>query len=82
MTQEEIKGAIDFATSNREMLEKSSKAGCYYCMKIYDASEVTDFLEQEETALCPKCGIDSVLPSSSPYELTAENLSKLYRFWF
>jgi len=27
---------------------KSSKAGCYYCLSTFDASEVTEFFEVEE----------------------------------
>ena len=82
MKKELIEKAIDFATSNKVALQQSDKAGCYYCKKIYDASLVIDFLESEETALCPKCGTDSVIPSKSPIELTAKNLAELNRHWF
>jgi hypothetical protein len=82
MEKEKIKAAIKFATTNKKALEISEKAGCYYCLKIYPANEVTDFLEVEDTALCPHCGIDSVLPGKSPYELTSETLKELNKFWF
>ena len=82
MTKELVEQAITFATSNRRALEHSDQAGCYYCKKIYNAALVTDFLENEETALCPKCGIDSVIPSNSPIELTPQNLVDLNRYWF
>ena len=82
MTREEFTKAIEYATANEENLKNSSKAGCYYCKKIYDASEVLEFLEGERTALCPKCGIDSVIPSNSPIELTSSNLNKLNKHWF
>jgi len=82
MKKQLIEKAIDFATSNRVALQQSDKAGCYYCKKIYNASLVTNYLESEETALCPKCGIDSVIPSKSPIELTPRNLADLNKHWF
>jgi hypothetical protein len=82
MTKDQISAAIRFATGNREALAKSKKAGCYYCLTIYAASEVVRFLPPEDTALCPYCGIDSVLADQSPYELKVEILEELHIFWF
>ncbi len=82
MTKDETQAAIRFATGNREALAKSNKAGCYYCLMIYSASEVTRFLRSEGTALCPYCGIDSVLADQSPYELNAATLEALHQYWF
>ena len=82
MTTEQIQAAIKFATGNREALAKSDRAGCYYCLTIYPANEVVQFLPLEDTALCPHCGIDSVLADQSPYELNAATLEELHEFWF
>jgi hypothetical protein len=35
-----------------------------------------------ESALCPLCGIDSVLGDASGYELTETFLSAMQRHWF
>lgn len=82
MDKDKLRMAIKFATSNKVSLAKSEYAACYFCMEIYPAKEVIDFLATEDTALCPRCGIDSVLPDQSPYELTKENLLELHKFWF
>jgi hypothetical protein len=82
MKKEELNAAINFATGNEKALKESEKAGCYYCLSIYPSSEVTEILKGENTALCPKCGVDSVLPSNSPYELTIDTLKELNKFWF
>ena len=82
MEKEKIKAAIKFATSNKKGLAISEKAGCYHCMCIFPANEVTDFLASEQTAFCPYCGIDSVLPDKSPYNLNLETLKELNEFWF
>ncbi len=82
MTKELIEKAIEFATTNEDALKNSDMAGCYYCKAIYVAKEVTEFLKIERTTLCPKCGIDSVIPSNSPIEVTPENLETLNKHWF
>jgi hypothetical protein len=38
--------------------------------------------ERETTALCPACGIDSVIGSASGYPITEEFLKKMHQHWF
>ena len=74
MTRERIEQAIKFATSNKKALQESSQAGCYYCKKIYDSSEVVECREQEETALCPKCAVElTVLVLNAPVRAVPTN---------
>lgn len=44
----------------RSILQKYEFVGCFYCMKIYKYSEIKDFVDRGQTAVCPKCGIDAV----------------------
>jgi hypothetical protein len=38
--------------------------------------------KREPSAICPKCGIDSVIGSSSGYPITIEFLSRMKERWF
>jgi hypothetical protein len=38
--------------------------------------------EGGQTALCPKCGIDSVIGSKSGYPITSAFLEKMHAHWF
>ena len=67
---------------NRKALEKDSKCGCFFCLKVYNPSEITEWCDKKETALCANCGIDSVIPESAGYPLTEEFLKSMYDFWF
>lgn len=49
------------ATRNRERLQNSEKAACYYCLETFAADSIEEWTDDDETALCPKCGIDSVV---------------------
>lgn len=74
--------ASKYSIRNTPELNKSKLAGCYYCMSTFDVSEINETVDDGQTALCPKCGIDSVLPDTSPFELTAKRLKELNSFWF
>lgn len=77
-----IKEASKYSIYDMSELQNSSQAGCYYCKSIFDTSAIKETTDEGKTALCPKCGIDSVLPDSSPFALDIETLSKLNKYWF
>lgn len=65
----------------------SKICGCFYCLAIFSPTEIEQWTDQnfedkEETALCPKCGIDSVIGSESGFSVTKEFLLKMKKTWF
>jgi hypothetical protein len=66
---------------NKENLKKSKTCGCYYCGAIYSPKQIKEYCDRGRTAICPFCGIDSVLPSCE-VELTKELLEEGYKRWF
>lgn len=84
-----------FCTRNRDLLARAELAGCFYCESEFAASEVSDWVDlparveasdarvdRGETALCPRCGIDSVLPSSAPFAWDDQLLPEMHQYWF
>ncbi len=61
------------AFKNRKNLNGS--CGCYRCMNIFDVSEITDWTDGDETAYCPKCNADSVIPDT-------DGLQAVHEHWF
>jgi len=79
----EEKKAHQHSTNNKKELNKSSICGCFYCCEIYTPSEIKDYLnEGEGTALCPYCGVDSVIADTSEYKITKDFLMKMHNYWF
>ena len=35
--------------------------GCFHCLQVYEATEVIDWIDDGETPLCPRCGVDAVM---------------------
>ena len=65
----------------------SEVCGCFYCLEIYDPAGIVDWVDEDaegigRTALCAKCGIDSVIGSASGYPITRDFLKQMHDYWF
>jgi hypothetical protein len=82
--EEFLRDAHKFCRANRGTLEKSTLAGCFYCKEIYPANEIEEWVNDKagQTALCPKCMIDSVIGDASGIELNADFLNAMHEMWF
>jgi hypothetical protein len=72
-------------------MEQSKSAGCVFCGATFAPAEIQEWIaerdpitgrEAAETAKCPKCGTDSVLPSAAPVMLNARVLSAMQAYLF
>jgi hypothetical protein len=52
------------ASKHRVELEASSQCGCFFCFRVFTTAKITSWVEGNQTALCPYCGIDSVIGSA------------------
>lgn len=60
----------------------SDECGCFYCLRIFATTEITEWIDEGTTAMCPYCGIDALLGSASGFPLTAEFLRTMHDVWF
>lgn len=74
--------AHDFSSHHRRDLEKDSVCGCFYCLNIFNPEIITDWVDGDETALCPFCETDSVIGERSGFPITKEFLESMRRKWF
>ena len=80
-----------FSSQHRELLARSAQAGCFYCQTLFAPAEIADWVDgpaaisgdttEGVTALCPRCGIDAVLPDAT-VALDAALLAELHAHWF
>jgi uncharacterized Zn-finger protein len=80
-------GAHSHSANHRVEIESSNKCGCFYCREIFSPDKVNEWVDEDDnnvgtTALCPYCGIDSVIGDASGYPITKEFLESMYRHWF
>jgi hypothetical protein len=74
--------APQLSMHNRAAVEAATVCGCYSCLALFSPKEVQEWTDWGKTALCPKCGIDAVLPEGCGLSLTPEWLRELKLHWF
>lgn len=45
-------------------LQRAKLAGCFQCLSTYKPDFIDEYVDGDATALCPRCGIDAVIPLS------------------
>jgi len=78
MTQAEAEFIARFSFRNRSRIAAASRCGCFHCHAVFPGSEVQDWTDDGQTALCPRCGIDAVLADVTD----TETLRELHRCRF
>ena len=81
-------------SNNRAEIEASRTCGCFSCMQTFPPAEIvawtgldmSNFDEPESlndgTALCPRCGSESVIGDKSGYSIDPEFLGLMHEAWF
>jgi hypothetical protein len=77
-----VRAAHDHSSRHRKETLDSDECGCFYCGAIFSPNEIADWVDHDQTALCPKCGIDSIIGSQSGFPLTKDFLNEMNRYWF
>ncbi len=87
-SKDDLIKAHDKCRNHKPELEVPQKCGCFHCLKIFDSSEIERWLihdnpaDRRGTALCPYCGVDSVIGERSGYEITEDFLKAMKEEWF
>ena len=78
----DVISAHKFSSQHRAQIQTSEICGCFYCLQMFSPSKIVEWVDSEQTALCPKCGIDSVVGSASGEPLTQNFLKEIHDQWF
>jgi hypothetical protein len=71
----------DLSDHHREAVMASTQCGCFCCRKFFSPTEIKEWIRDEGTAMCPRCGIDAVLGDKS-IALTPALLLEMQEAWF
>ena len=90
----DVVAAHKHCSMHRAEVEASGVCGCFHCLAVFSPGvieEWTDFPQTLEdgsetglgcTAICPYCGIDSVIGAASDYPVTRDFLRQMNKHWF
>ncbi len=78
----------DRSSKHRDEILGGRSAACFYCLTAFEVTSIKDWIDGDQTALCPHCGIDSVLPEAA-FDLLewkdhtrSEILVSMRNYWF
>lgn len=63
MNDIEANAVADGSWHNRPGLAPGTECGCFHCQATFAADEIRQWIDNDLTALCPRCGVDTVLPN-------------------
>src|SRR5215813_2702614 len=83
----DVRDAHKHSSNHRAEVLGSGRCGCFYCCSTFSPESIREWVHeaddgQGQTALCPRCGIDSVIGENSGFELSETFLRKMKSFWF
>ena len=84
---EAILKAHEHSSNHRPEIEQSELCGCFYCCETFEAREIAEWIDENaqgigQCALCPRCGIDSVIGSHSGFPINQSFLQEMKQYWF
>lgn len=75
------------SANHRDDVLISEICGCFYCCRTFEPGDIREWVDDDvngvpQTALCPHCGIDSVLGSASGFPVESDFLSLMRARYF
>lgn len=83
-SKELLHAAHRISYANKARLSVPQKCGCFYCLRFFSSEDIVDWSvdKPDWTAICPYCGIDSVIGENDGYPLTEDFLKEMFEEWF
>ena len=73
------------ATKNWKQVKESSSVGCFYCLEVMPSDSIVEYCferDGDRTAICARCGTDSVLGDAGDFPVNLEFLTAMNNYWF
>lgn len=73
-----VENAIKASIHNRDEITPNTPCGCCFCLRVFKGDEIIVWIDDETTALCPHCDMDTMLPNETDIEF----LTAAHERWF
>jgi len=79
----DLAAAHRHSSIHRDEVLASEVVLCLYCQQSFPPKQITEWIDNEQTALCPRCGIDSIIGSKSGFPVSdAAFVAAMHAYWF
>ena len=82
-----VRDAHGHSSGHRQEVLASTLCGCFHCLAILAPAAIREWVDEDDTgvgqtALCPRCGVDSVIGDSSGVAISRQFLEAMKAHWF
>lgn len=74
--------AREHASGHRDEIQASGRCGCYFCFHTFPNTQIKVWIDANQTALCPACGLDAVIGDASKHRLDDKFLRQMHTRFF
>lgn len=67
---------------NRRAVMDAGSCRCGHCLFHVNSSEVTEWADNGETAICPNCHVDSLIPEDDENPINNDHLNAFRNHYF
>ena len=67
-----------YAAGRKEVIDRSDWCVCFYCFSRFYIDEIVEWCDDDNTAICPCCGIDTVIGSEVAGKMSTRTLKELH----
>ena len=80
----DVIAAHKYSIRHKSSLIHDESCGCFHCLEIFSPKEIEAWINDgaDYTAICPHCGVDSIIGESSGYPITTDFLGRMRSHWF
>ena len=71
-----------YSSHNKKLIDTADKCYCFYCKSSMQKDEIKNYIDDGQTALCPKCEIDAIIPDSIDDTVDEQMISEMNEYWF
>ena len=80
--ESQLKKLHAYSSHNKDLIDTADKCYCFYCKSCMKKSDIKDYIDNGQTALCPKCEIDAIIPDSIEDTVNEQIISEMNEYWF
>ena len=81
MTKNELEQYHKLTNNYDVLILNTQICGCFFCCQFFVSDTIKEFTN-DGCALCPFCGIDTIIPLTCWPDMTKELLEEMYLYWF
>lgn len=78
----QLKRLHTYSSHNKSQIAAANTCYCFYCKRRISKDDIKDYTDDGQTAICPACGVDAIIPDSIEEPLDDAVISEMNEYWF